>query len=56
MKWGRLYDQLFEDRQEGDYVVFVSFEREYVQSQLEQCSEFLGELHTLLSSLDEHRK
>jgi uncharacterized protein (UPF0332 family) len=24
-KWGRLYDQLFEDRQEGDYVVFISF-------------------------------
>ena len=23
MKWGRLYDQLFEDRQEGDYVVFL---------------------------------
>ena len=29
MKWGRLYDQLFEDRQEGDYIVFVSFEPEY---------------------------
>jgi uncharacterized protein (UPF0332 family) len=28
MKWGRLYDQLFEDRQEGDYIVFVSFESE----------------------------
>ncbi len=23
---GKLYDQLFEDRQEGDYVAFVSFE------------------------------
>ena len=43
MKWGRLYDQLFEDRQEGDYVVFVSFEPEYVRMQLEQCSKFLEE-------------
>ena len=41
MKWGRLYDQLFEDRQEGDYVVFVTFEPEYIQFQLSQCIEFL---------------
>ena len=52
-KWGQLYDQLFEDRQEGDYVVFISFEQEYVQFQLSQCSEFLEELGKLLSSLDE---
>jgi len=55
MKWGRLYDQLFEDRQEGDYVVFVSFEPEYVQSQLEQCSAFLEELRIFLPSADERR-
>jgi hypothetical protein len=53
MKWGRLYDQLFEDRQEGDYVAFVSFEAEYVQTQLEQCSKFLEELRTFLPSRDE---
>lgn len=52
-KWGRLYDQLFEDRQEGDYVVFVSFEPEYVRMQLDQCSEFLHELGRLVSSLRE---
>jgi hypothetical protein len=51
MKWGRLYDRLFEDRQEGDYVVFVSFEPEYVQMQLTQCAEFLHELAGLLPSL-----
>jgi len=33
IKWGRLYDQLFEDRQEGDYVVFVAFDRDYVEFQ-----------------------
>jgi hypothetical protein len=55
MKWGRLYDQLFEDRQEGDYVVFVAFEREYVRAQLERCVEFLDELRMLLSSSEECR-
>jgi uncharacterized protein len=50
-KWGKLYDQLFEDRQEGDYVVFVSFEHEYVESQLAECAQFLAELKHLLSPL-----
>lgn len=50
MKWGRLYDQLFEDRQEGDYVAFVSFEPEYVETQLEQCSKLLDELQNLPAS------
>jgi hypothetical protein len=53
IKWGRLYDQLFEDRQEGDYVVFISYEPEYVLFQLNQCSAFLNELRTLLSLLEE---
>ena len=51
IKWGRLYDQLFEDRQEGDYVVFISFEPEYVEHQLKQCEAFLEQLHNLLPSL-----
>ena len=54
-KWGQLYDQLFEDRQEGDYVVFISFEPEYVQFQPGQCSELLYELGKLLSSLGESK-
>ena len=52
-QWGQLYDQLFEDRQEGDYVVFVSFEPEYVRLRVERCSEFLDRLRTLLSFLDD---
>jgi hypothetical protein len=43
------------DRQEGDYVVFVSFESEYVRLQLEQCTRFLEELRVVLSSLGEAR-
>lgn len=49
-KWGRLYDQLFEDRQEGDYVVFISFEPDYVESQLTQCTRFLEQLRPLIAS------
>jgi hypothetical protein len=50
-KWGRLYDQLFEDRQEGDYVVFITFEEDYVESQLMQCSQFLKQLRALIPSV-----
>ncbi len=50
---GRLYDQLFEDRQEGDYVVFISFEPEYVESQLTQCSQFQEQLRSLITSVSE---
>jgi uncharacterized protein len=53
-KWGRLYDRLFEDRQEGDYVVFVSFEQDYVASQLAQCAQFLAAIKPLLACLSEN--
>lgn len=46
--WGRFYDQLFEDRQEGDYVVFVTFESTYVETQLNQCIQFLVQIRSLL--------
>lgn len=40
-KWGRLYDQLFEDRHEGDYVALTDFDKPYVEEKLLQCSQFL---------------
>ena len=40
-KWGRLYDQLFEDRHEGDYVALTDFDKLYVEEKLLQCSQFL---------------
>lgn len=46
--WGQFYDQLFEDRQEGDYVAFISFEPGYVEFQLKRCSKFLDVLCPLL--------
>ena len=48
-KWGRLYDQLFEDR----YVVFISFESDYVSTRLDQCAQFLEQIRPLLSSIPE---
>jgi len=38
VKWGKLYDQLFEDRQEGDYMALIWFEPEYVEFQLARCA------------------
>jgi uncharacterized protein (UPF0332 family) len=51
VKWGKLYDQLFEDRQEGDYVALTSFDREYIETQLTRCAQFLSEIRPLITSL-----
>jgi len=40
-EWGRLYDQLFEDRHEGDYVALTEFDKLYVEEKLIQCRRFL---------------
>jgi uncharacterized protein (UPF0332 family) len=52
-EWGELYDQLFEDRQEGDYAPMVSFKRAYVESLMGRCSKLLDALRPLISSLSE---
>lgn len=49
-KWGRFYDRLFEDRREGDYVVFTTFEADFVQHQIERCRAFLQVIKPFLSS------
>jgi len=51
IEWSKFYDQLFEDRQEGDYQPFMAFDRKYVETQLERCSQFLSELKPLISLL-----
>ena len=51
MEWGKLYDQLFEDRQEGDYLALVEFAPEYVADQLARCAQFLDALRPLMTSL-----
>lgn len=51
MRWGKLYDQLFEDRQEGDYITFIEFDREYVEHQIDECKEFLKQIRLLIPSV-----
>ncbi len=50
-EWGKLYDQLFEDRQEADYIALISFEPGYVEHQLARTVEFLHQLRPLIASL-----
>jgi uncharacterized protein (UPF0332 family) len=50
-KHGELYNQLFHDRQEGDYSEFTVFDALYVQEKIEACEEFLAALRLLLTSL-----
>ena len=53
VKFGKFYDQLFEDRQEGDYVAFISFEPDYTLT-LHKFSGFDFLLIMLLSAI--HRE
>lgn len=49
-KWGKFYDRLFEDRQEGDYTAFIDFEEKYVEEQIELCDKFLKEVKNSLDT------
>jgi len=44
---GMLYNQLFEDRQEGDYVDFVIFDRETVEPWISQVEQFIESISLL---------
>lgn len=50
--WGRFYDRLFEDRQEGDYIALVDFDREYVENQIDRFRAFHDQLKPLISSVE----
>jgi len=52
-KHGDLYNRLFRDRQEGDYIEFVKFDEPYVRQQLEACEEFLREIRSLIKTVAE---
>jgi uncharacterized protein (UPF0332 family) len=41
---GKLYNQLFEARQEGDYVDFVSFDRDLVEPWVLKVKEFIDDI------------
>jgi uncharacterized protein (UPF0332 family) len=44
---GKLYNQLFEARQEGDYVDFVSFDGDLVEPWILRVKEFIDEIERL---------
>ncbi|MGD8212059.1 MAG: HEPN domain-containing protein [Desulfobacterales bacterium] len=44
---GRLYNQLFEARQEGDYVDFVSFDRDLIEPWMQKVKAFIDDIKHL---------
>jgi uncharacterized protein (UPF0332 family) len=47
-EWGRLYDQLFEDRQQGDYLPFTTFDDSFVEEQIAATANFITAMEALL--------
>lgn len=45
---GKLYDELFEARQRGDYIELVSFEEKQVEDWLQQASQFVEAIKLLI--------
>jgi len=52
---GKLYDRLFHDRQEGDYVEFVQFEEAHVGTCIEQCNALISALRQIFDADDTRR-
>ena len=48
---GRLYDELFNARQQGDYVPLVEFDREVVVEQAGEVGEYLPQLRQLVTHI-----
>jgi uncharacterized protein len=46
--WGKYYDQLFRDRQEGDYIPLVDFNELYVSTQLKRGEQFPATIEPLI--------
>ncbi len=50
-KYGDLYNEIFDDRQVGDYVAFTKFDALYVQEKIDGRKNFLSTLQPLIKSL-----
>jgi uncharacterized protein (UPF0332 family) len=50
-QWGKVFDRAFENRQAADYLVLATFEREQVKQLIQNASDFVQEMHRLLSTL-----
>lgn len=49
-RWNRFYQQLFDDRQEADYISTVGFEASDVSTRLPQAREFIDLIRGLIST------
>jgi len=47
-KYGKLYDVLFEAREEGDYKPFIEFEKEQVEDWIGKVKNFVKEMEILI--------
>lgn len=47
---GKLYDELFEARQRGDYIELVSFEKNQVEDWLQQANQFVEAIKRLIEN------
>jgi len=48
---GRLYNNLFENRQEGDYIDFVSFDKDTVAPWIPQVADFIDTVDQLIKGM-----
>jgi len=48
VKWSKFYQQLFDDRQEGDYIPTATFEASDVSTYLQQAREFVDLVRDLI--------
>lgn len=47
-EYGKLYNHLFENRQEGDYVDFVSFDKDTVEPWIPRVTDFINTITQLI--------
>ena len=50
-EYGELYNQLFRDRHEGDYIEFTDFDDPYTRKKIEMCEAFMETVRPLFASL-----
>lgn len=48
--FGKLYDRLFENRQEGDYLELVNFEEEQIAQAIKDATTFVDEIEKISDS------
>jgi uncharacterized protein (UPF0332 family) len=55
-EFGKLYDRLFNARQEADYIAFTDFDAEVVKNQLVQVEEFVAKFSTIMHIMQKNNQ